>query len=166
MRLSMQACSLRRCLLFVLFEGTDRADRSIEVCPVWATPWLAFSHFVKANRAMYPIATMCRVLEVSASGYYAWRARPPSARARADAVLTESIREFHTQARGTCGAPRIHAELKDDGWRLGQKCVPRLMKDAGLFGVSRRQWMRTTQRREGARPAPDLVPLCQDSCRL
>ena len=106
---------------------------------------------------MYPIATMCRLLEVSTSGYYAWCARPPSARARADAVLTERIREFHTQSRGTYGAPRIHAELKDDGWRLGQKRVARLLKDAGLFGVSRRKWIGTTQRRQGARPAPDLV---------
>ena len=106
---------------------------------------------------MYPIATMCRLLEVSTSGYYVWLSRPLSARARADAVLTEHIREFHTQSRGTYGAPRIHADLKDDGWRLGQKRVARLMKDAGLFGVSRRKWIRTTQRREGARAAPDLV---------
>jgi putative transposase len=72
-------------------------------------------------------------------------------------VLTERIREFHTQSRGTYGAPRIHADLKDDGWPVGQKRVARLMKDADLFGVSRRKWIRTTQRREGARPAPDLV---------
>ena len=106
---------------------------------------------------MYPITTMCRLLEVSTSGYYAWCARPPSARARADAVLTERIREFHTQSRGTYGAPRIHADLKDDGWRLGRKRVARLMRDAGLFGVSRRKWITTTQRRADARPAPDLV---------
>src|SRR3970040_2100073 len=58
---------------------------------------------------MYPIATMCRVLEVSASGYYAWRKRPPSARAERDAQLKERIHEIREQSDGTYGRPRVHA---------------------------------------------------------
>lgn len=60
---------------------------------------------------MFPIATQCRVLEVSASGFHAWRPRPLSARARADAELTERIRAIHAGSHATYGAPRVHAEL-------------------------------------------------------
>ena len=91
------------------------------------------------------------------SGYYAWRSRAASERSVSDAVLTERIREIHKYSRGTYGAPRIHAELKKRGWRVGRKRVARLMRAAKLEGVSRRKWIGTTQRRKGARPAPDLV---------
>jgi putative transposase len=106
---------------------------------------------------MYPTATMCRLLDVSASGYYGWQDRPPSARAVGDAVLLERIREIHEYSRGTYGAPRIHAELAAEQIRVGRKRVARLMRAAGLAGVSRRKGVRTTQRQEEARPAPDLV---------
>ena len=106
---------------------------------------------------MYTVATMCRVLAVSASGYYAWRQRPPSARARADAELTARISAIHQYSRGTYGTPRIHEELLAAGIHLGRKRVARLMKAAGLWGVSRRKWVTTTVRERGARPAPDLV---------
>jgi putative transposase len=106
---------------------------------------------------MYAIATMCRVLGVSTSGYYAWLRRPPSTRARADAQLTARIREIHHHSRTSYGAPRIHAELKAEGIQIGRKRVARLMEAAGLYGVSRRKWITTTVRDHAARPAPDLV---------
>jgi putative transposase len=106
---------------------------------------------------MYPIATMCRLLGVSASGYHAWRRRPPSRRADDDAVLLERIREIHVASRGTYGAPRIHAELAAEGASVGRKRVARLMRGAGLAGVSRRKGVRTTRRDSRGRPAPDLV---------
>jgi putative transposase len=112
---------------------------------------------VNANQAIYTVATMCRVLAVSASGYYARRKRPPSARARADAELTARISAIHQYSRATYGAPRIHEELLAAGMHVGRKRVARLMKAAGLWGVSRRQWVTTTVRERGARPAPDLV---------
>jgi len=112
---------------------------------------------VKANQARYPIATMCRVLDVSASGYYAWRKRSRSERAREDAILTDRIRWIHVRSRRTYGAPRIHAELADEGMRVGRKRVARLMRIAGLQGVSRRRRPQTTVRAVGAQPAPDLV---------
>jgi putative transposase len=106
---------------------------------------------------MYPIATMCRLLGVSASGYHAWQGRAPSTRAQGDARLLERIREIHAASRGTYGAPRIHAELAALGCTVGRKRVARLMRAAGLAGVSRRKGVRTTRRDSRARPAPDLV---------
>jgi putative transposase len=112
---------------------------------------------VRAHQAEYPIATMCRVLEVSTSGYYAWLKRPASARAGRDAVLSKRIAEIHDESRKTYGVPRVHAELKADGERVARKRVARLMRAEGRQGASRRRKIFTTQRDGGARPAPDLV---------
>jgi putative transposase len=100
---------------------------------------------------------MCRMLEVSTSGYYAWGKRSPSKRSRADADLLERIRAIHQESRGTYGTPRVHAELDAQGIHVGRKRVARLMRHAGLAGVSRRRKWRTTIRDKHARPAPDLV---------
>jgi putative transposase len=100
---------------------------------------------------------MCRMLDVSASGYYAWLTRARSARAPEDARLTTEIHRIHAASRGTYGAPRIHAELVATGTRVSRKRVARLMRSAGLRGVSRRKRIVTTVRAPGARPAPDLV---------
>ena len=100
---------------------------------------------------------MCRVLDVSTSGYYARRNREPSERTEKDAMLTEKIREIHDRSRGTYGSPRVHAALQDEGIRVGKKRVARLMKAADLKGASRRKRPSTTTQEEGARPAPDLV---------
>ena len=100
---------------------------------------------------------MCRLLEVSTSGYYAWLKRPLSQRSREDAILLEKIRMFHLRSRGTYGVPRIHLDLREEGVWVGRKQVARLMQAACLQGVSRRKHTRTTIRRSGARPAPDLV---------
>jgi len=100
---------------------------------------------------------MCRVLGISTSGYYAWAGRPPSKRACEDEVLSKRIEAIHHQSRGTYGRPRVHAELKEEGVRIGCKRVTRLMRQAGLQGVSRRKRCRTTVRDRAARPAPDLV---------
>ena len=74
---------------------------------------------MRANQADYPVATMCRVLEVSPSGYYAWLERAPSTRARADQALLTRICAIHERSRGTYGAPRIHAELAEEGIQVG-----------------------------------------------
>jgi putative transposase len=112
---------------------------------------------VRAHRAHHPVTMLCRLLEISASGYYAWSTRPASARARADADLLDRIRAIHARSRGTYGAPRIHAELAAQGIQVSRKRVARLMRAAGLAGVSRRKGPRTTIRAKDARPAPDLV---------
>ena len=100
---------------------------------------------------------MCRVLEVSTSGYWAWSKRPPSARARSDAALTTTIRQIHARSRGTYGVPRVHAELRDTGTRCSRKRVARLMRAEGLEGVHRRHSTRTTLPDRDVAPAPDLV---------
>jgi putative transposase len=112
---------------------------------------------VTAHQALHSVATMCRVLGVSPSGYYAWRKRPLSTRARANVELTAHIEGIHRLSRGTYGAPRIHAELTARGHRAGHNRVARLMRRAGVQGVSRRKPCRTTVRDATARPAPDLV---------
>ena len=112
---------------------------------------------MKANRAAHSLATMCRVLGVSASGYYAWQHRGASARTLKDQDLLARLRAFHRQSRGTYGAPRIHRDLRAAGVQVGRKRVARLLKQAGLQGVSRRKWPVTTIRAVHARPAPDLV---------
>ena len=108
------------------------------------------------NRAIHPVATLCRVLGVSSSGYYAWSKRALSRRAKDDAGLIERIRAVHAASKGTYGAPRIHAELKANGILVGKKRIARLMRQAGVAGVSRRRFVTTTVR-DGARRAPDLV---------
>jgi putative transposase len=113
--------------------------------------------FVEREKAGHRVRTMCRLLGVSASGYWAWRARGPSARATADAELAAQIRDAHRASRGTYGAPRVHAELRAGGVRCGRKRVARLMRHGGLAGVHRRRFVRTTQRDAVASPAPDLV---------
>ena len=113
---------------------------------------------MSANQARLAVHTMCRVLEVSSSGYYAWHGRAPSRRALEDAVLSERIRLLHAESNKLYGSPNLHAELRDEGTRVGRKRVARLMRAAGLRGVSRRRaWVTTTRRDPRQRPAPDLV---------
>lgn len=102
---------------------------------------------------------MCRVLKVSRSGYYAWRDRPPSERARADAALTERIGRVHRDSRETYGAPRVHAELRHLGIRCARKRVARLMREAGLRGCcrGRTERLRGREKVERRPAAPDLV---------
>lgn len=100
---------------------------------------------------------MCRLFGVSTSGYYDWARRTASARDKADAALLPQIERVHAGSRCTYGAPRVHAELREGGVRVGRKRVARLMKRAGLQGVSRRKGTTTTVRSSEPRSAPDLV---------
>jgi len=111
---------------------------------------------VKAHQAVHDVTKLCRALAVSPSGFYAWQLREPSARAKADAALDLKIHAIHEQSRATYGVPRVHAVLAASGVHVGKKRVARLMKAAGLAGVSRRRKYRST-RDKNARPAPDLV---------
>ncbi len=97
---------------------------------------------------------MCRLLGVSSSGYHAWVKRQPSRRAETDAALTVDICVAHAASRGTYGAPRIHAELAAKDIRVGRKRVARLMRQAGVAGVSRRKFVTTTVK-GNRRQAPD-----------
>jgi putative transposase len=103
------------------------------------------------------IATMSRLLGVSASGYYAWKRREPSARKQANQVLLARLRTIHAVSRETYGAPRMLEELRAADVIVGHNRVARLMRRAGLVGASRRKGCWTTRRNRNARPAPDLV---------
>ncbi len=105
------------------------------------------------HQAVYPVRTMCRLLGLSPSGYYAWRQRGLSRRARENSALTEEILEIHTRSDETYGAPRIHAELRARGRGASLNRVARLMRAARIEGVSRRRRGKTTRRASGAQPA-------------
>ena len=101
---------------------------------------------------------MCRVLNVSPSGFYAWRERAPSKRPIEDAVLVQRIRQVHADSDTTYGMPRVRAELIEQGVKISGKRVARLMRCNGIRGVSRRRgFVVTTRSDERQRPAPDLV---------
>ena len=113
---------------------------------------------MKAYRAIFPLAAMCRVLGLSPSGYYDWLQRPPSARARRDAELKGRILAKWIESEKIYGCPRIHAALRDEGERVSRKRVARLMREMGIEGVTRRRFRTGTTKRDAqARPAPDLV---------
>ena len=113
---------------------------------------------MKAYRATFPLAAMCRVLGLSTSGYYDWLKRPPSARTRRDVELQGKILLIWGGSRETYGCPRIQAELQAAGERVSRKRVARLMRDLGIQGVTRRRFKTATTKKDAkARPAPDLV---------
>ncbi len=100
---------------------------------------------------------MCRVLEVSRSGLYAWRRRGRSARERADAELSGKIHALHAASRGTYGSPRVHRGLRREGTRVGRKRVERIMKRDGLRGRIRRRFRRTTDSNHRLPVAPNTL---------
>ena len=113
---------------------------------------------IAAEKTNYPVAVMCRVLEVNRTAFYNWERRAPSDRALTDAFLTEKIKQIHDASRGVYGVPRIHAELRmEHQVRVGRKRVARLMKAAGISGVRPRKRWQTTIRIPGITPATDLV---------
>ena len=111
-----------------------------------------------ANQADFPVRTQCRVLGISASGFYAWLERPPSRRTLGNAVMTERIRTIHAESDATYGMPKVRAELVAQGETISRKRVAKLMQRAGLQGVSRRRGFVVTTQRDASNPkAPDLV---------
>jgi putative transposase len=112
---------------------------------------------IEAEKATHPVPTLCCMLGVSRSGYYAWRSRPPSERASFDAVLSVKIETIHRNSRATYGAPRVHAELRAIGLSCSRKRVARLMRRANLRGCLRERRMKTTYRMALQQAAPDLL---------
>lgn len=100
---------------------------------------------------------MCRVLSVSAGGFYAWRKGPPSAREREDGTITEQIVNISHQHQGRYGSPRIHAQLRDEGISLGRKRVVRLMKQAQLAAHHTTHRVVTTHTDPAATPADTVL---------
>ena len=114
--------------------------------------------FIAAEKANYPVAVMCRALQVNRTSFHDWERRAPSDRALQDAWLLERIKQIHASKRKVYGAPRIHAELRlAHGVRVGRKRVERLMRQAAISGLVPKKRGRTTIRVPGVRVADDLV---------
>ena len=105
--------------------------------------------FVLEHERRFPVLVACRVLNVSRSGYYAWRGRQPSKRSRDDQELSERIRVAFQRARGRYGSPRVHAELKAQGTRCSRKRVARLMRRGSLSAVPSRRYRRVRSQEAG-----------------
>jgi putative transposase len=114
--------------------------------------------FVRAEKANYPVTALCRVLEVSRAGYYAFEKHVPSKREESDRELTEVIREVHERSRRTYGSPRVHRDLRESrGRRVARKRVARLMRRDGIVGRRRRKFCRTTDSDHGLPVAENLL---------
>jgi transposase InsO family protein len=113
--------------------------------------------FVAAQRVAFPLAVICRVLEVSTSGYYAWTERGASCRSRRDLDLAAKVRAAHTASKGRYGSPRVHAELRAAGEKVGRKRIARIMKQAHLEGRKRRRFRKTTDSNHRLPIAPNRL---------
>ncbi len=100
--------------------------------------------FIDAEKTLYPVRLLCRVLEVSRSGFYAWKSRLPSERAKQDEILKPRVSKIFEESRKTYGSPRIKAELNDDGYDVGRRKVARIMAELGIEAVCPRRFCITT----------------------
>lgn len=113
--------------------------------------------FIRAHARIWHVTTMCRVLEVSKAGYYAWRDRPLCERVKDDRVLTARIREIQREVKQRYGTPRVRMELRALGFACGKTRVNRLMREAGVQAKPRRRFRVTTQSRHGEPIAPNVL---------
>jgi transposase InsO family protein len=113
--------------------------------------------FIAAEKARFPVRLLCRVLEVSRAGFYAWQGRPPAPRTQADERLGLEIAAIHAESRQRYGSPRVHAELSVRGHRTSRKRVARLMRQHGLAGRRRRRFRATTDSRHTLPVAPNVL---------
>jgi transposase InsO family protein len=112
--------------------------------------------FIDAHRHRYPVRVMCRVLRVSASGYYAANGRPPSIRSRRQIALTTQIQAIHSASRDTYGAPRVHEELSHQGMVCSKNTVATLMRKAQIVPKTVRRFRVTTDSRK-TKASPNLL---------
>jgi putative transposase len=113
--------------------------------------------FIEKHRDELPVKLMCKVLEVSTSGYYAWRGRPPSKREMANRALTAKIKEEFEKSSETYGSPRIYQVMRKLGLMCSQNRVARLMRAAGLKAKQMRRYRSTTKRNKADRAAPNIL---------
>ena len=112
---------------------------------------------IDAAEKEFPVQRLCKVLDVSESGYFAWRGRPASRRQREDMVLLAHVRSAFTLSNGTYGSPRMMHELRDQGLQVGRRRTARLMRDNGLRARQKRRFKRTTDSEHTFPIAPNLI---------
>ncbi|WP_240738583.1 IS3 family transposase [Deinococcus fonticola] len=112
--------------------------------------------FIQEQSPAFPVRALCRVLQVSESGYYSWKTRPPKRKLNDQQMLVE-IHEIHQHSKGRYGAPRVHAALRIKGIHASKRRVARLMRVAGLRGKGRRKYKKTTQSNHALPVAQNLV---------
>lgn len=114
--------------------------------------------FMQDNTEHYKVKSMCEVLRVSRSGYYAWKTRPPSPRQKENELLLGRIRQIYTESRRLYGSPRIRAVLKEEGCRCGKNRIARIMRDSCIRAeVKRRRFRRTTDSKHHYALAANLL---------
>ena len=113
--------------------------------------------FIKDHRDAFPATRLCQVLDVSPSGYYAWRRRPPSAREMANQKLVEKIRAVHAQSRETYGSPRVYRDLIEQGVVCSENRVARLMRLHHIRAKQTRRYKVTTKRNKRHPVAPNVL---------
>jgi putative transposase len=113
--------------------------------------------FIAAEKARYPVRVLCRTLAVSRAGFYAWHTRPPAPRTHQDQRLSVEIQAIHAESHQRYGSPRVHAELRDRGQRVGRKRVARLMRAHGLGARRRRRFRITTDSHHPLAVAPNVL---------
>lgn len=113
--------------------------------------------FISEEKVAFPVAVLCRLMAVSTSGYYSSCGRPKSSRARRDEELSERVATAHRASKRRYGSPRVHAELKAAGERVGRKRVARLMREQRLTARTRRRFRATTDSRHSFPVAPNVL---------
>jgi hypothetical protein len=113
--------------------------------------------FIEDHRDVFNVRVMCAVLEVSASGYYAWRERPESQRDVANRELLAEVRRVHSDSRRRYGSPRVHAALRREGRRVGRNRIARLMRRHGIQARRTRRFRKTTDSNHAFPIAPNLL---------
>lgn len=113
--------------------------------------------FIASKKVAFPVLTMCKVLGVTPSGYYASRKRPKSARAQADERLAVEIAATHERSKKRYGSPRVHRALRKKGVRVGAKRVARLMREKGIVARQKRRFRRTTDSNHANPIAPNVL---------
>lgn len=105
----------------------------------------------------FPVQRLCKVLDVSSSGYFAWKERPASHRQRDDLVLLAHVRSAFALSNETYGSPRMTYELRDNGLVIGRRRIARLMRENGLRARQKRRFKRTTDSLHAFPVAPNLL---------
>ena len=112
---------------------------------------------IDAEKAEFPVRTMCRVLDVSESGFFSWKGRPASQRQRDDMIYLAHIRTAFELSNRTYGSPRMHRDLVDEGLSIGRRRTARLMRENGLAARQKRRFKRTTDSTHAWPIAPNLL---------